>query len=502
MLGRFGLGKTTYAVLSKISTYYGLTIRESDGREMLMGQTILKSHNRHDEKRQVYGYKPYGLFGMYDDDSCFAKPIEDREFIQSFKKTFNLSRVSQSGLSVVVPFVSENINAESLAYSFIEQFFYLVIKDEIDITVEEGQKRFVINRDNILDVLGTIDVSQIDEFESAGFKSQRQMMKVIEFSKWVQERQDSDYVQLPKVDVSYKPRWNKSMIFNDEKLWEQVRKKFDSGERIAFKVPIKYHPVNSNPEIRWFEVYLERDSESVRPESIFIRDGLFISSVKSLERGAVRGIVLISDPCLSQMFGDAENPAHTDWNWELQNFKDRYHDPRPTIQFVKSSLKQIYQHLLKPLEGLQKDFLVDMFYVPTDNGNSKKNNKPQGDNEDGDETRPDDIPDLTKKIEPLIARRFFSGVRIYRNKRCQEIPETFTVLFGYRAKNKNAIKKYEHADFDVSSAPIEVESKGIRLLEREKNKIVFQVVNKNDFELNVIGFDFNRDLQCQISHNE
>lgn len=501
-LGRFGLGKAIYSVLSKINTFYGLTIRESDRREMLMGQTILKTHNRHDEKMLPFGYKPYGMFGMYDDETYFAKPIEDRDFIQSFKSTFKISRTSESGLSVVVPFVSEDIKAESIAYSFIEQFFFLVLKDELELIVEEGTKKFVINREKISNVLEEIDISEIEEFESAGFKSQKQLGKIIDLAKWVQEREESDHIFLPKIDLYYKPRWNKSIFFSDDNLWDEIKKKFDSGERIALKVPLKYHPVGHEPEICWFELYLEKDPEALRPESIFVRDGLFISGVKSLEKSGVRGMVSISDRCLSKMFGDAENPAHTDWNLEQQDFKDKYNDPRLTIQFLKSSLKQVYQNLLKTPEGLQKDFLVDMFYIPVDKDDTSKSKNPKGEEGGGDETTPDDIPDLSKKIEPLHAKRFFTGVRIYKNRQCTDIPETFTVLFGYKAKNKNPIRKYEYADFDVSSHPIEVESKGIRLIEREKNKIVFQVLNKNDFELNVIGFDFHRDLQCQISPNE
>lgn len=503
MLGRYGLGKTIYAVLSRINTFYGLTVRESDGRNMLMGQTILKTHNRHDDKRQPYGYKPYGMFGMYDDDTCFAKPIEDQQFIERFRTTFNISRKSESGLSVVVPFVSEGMNAESIAYSFIEQFFFLILKDEIELIVEQGDKNFVIDAETVLDIVDHIDVSAVEDFESSGFKSKEQMKKTLEFTKWVQGMSESEFISLPSIDLHYKPRWNKATFFNDEEAWNEIRKEFDAKQRMAFRVPLKYHPTGSNPELRWFCVFIERDTDIFRPESIFIRDGLFISGISSLDRGMARGMVLISDPSLSQMFGDAENPAHTDWNWELQDFKDRYNDPRLAIQFVKTSLKKIYEQLQKPLEGLQKDFLIDMFFIDSDKTSSKTNErKPETNDDGGEETDENEIPEINGKPSPVDVQRLFSGVRIYKNKRSSEIPDTITAELGYDLTKGNPTKNYDPADFDVSKSPIKIQSKGIRIKERQRNRIVFEVTNKNEFEINVIGFDENRDLYVNINPNE
>jgi len=41
--GRWGLGKTTFHIVSKIRTLWGLTVRD-DGKILLMGKALLKTH--------------------------------------------------------------------------------------------------------------------------------------------------------------------------------------------------------------------------------------------------------------------------------------------------------------------------------------------------------------------------------------------------------------------------------------------------------------------------
>lgn len=43
--GRWGVGKTVFPRSSDVSAYFGLTVRQTDGQAMLMGQSVLKSHS-------------------------------------------------------------------------------------------------------------------------------------------------------------------------------------------------------------------------------------------------------------------------------------------------------------------------------------------------------------------------------------------------------------------------------------------------------------------------
>ena len=53
--GRWGLGKTTYHIISKIRTFWGLTIR-NDGKILLMGKVLLKAHSLNGKRYEYFGY--------------------------------------------------------------------------------------------------------------------------------------------------------------------------------------------------------------------------------------------------------------------------------------------------------------------------------------------------------------------------------------------------------------------------------------------------------------
>ncbi|RZK32685.1 MAG: hypothetical protein EOO61_16670 [Hymenobacter sp.] len=101
---------------------------------MLMGQSILRIHNREDEKKQEFGYKPYGMFGKYNSTDCFAEPVETENELNNFESLFRLERNKQPGFSIVVPFVTEEITINHLAYAAIEQYFYPILEGRLDHT--------------------------------------------------------------------------------------------------------------------------------------------------------------------------------------------------------------------------------------------------------------------------------------------------------------------------------------------------------------------------------
>lgn len=151
---------------------------------------------------------------------------------------------------------------------------------------------------------------------------------------------EEDFFRLNPIDLNLKPRWNTKTTFSDEATHNLFREKFEAGDRVAFKVPIKYHPVNGKAKTVWYDAFLEKDTTLTKPEYLFVRDGITISGISSLDRGLVRGIVIIHDIDLARMLGDSENPAHTEWQPDSRNFKDKYIDGKEALIFVKSNLKK------------------------------------------------------------------------------------------------------------------------------------------------------------------
>ncbi|MBS1597067.1 MAG: hypothetical protein JST75_02495 [Bacteroidetes bacterium] len=497
-LGRWGLGKTVFPASSKINTFWGLTVRKSDSRRMLMGQSILRIHNREDDKKQECGFRPYGMFGNYEGIDCFALPIEDESALTTFEEKFHLERKKNSGLSLVIPFCSDEITIDHLAYSVIEQYFYPILEGRLEVEVGEEEIRILLDRNSVEQSIEKIDFNNLSNNDDKKVKTKENLIRLFDFAKWTFRLHEEDFFKLKELDLKNKPRWNKSM-FADEEGLNVCRDKFDRGERVAFRIPLKYCPLNGISKTCWYNAFLEKDTTLTNPENLFVRDGITISGVTSLDRGLVRGVVIIHDTDLVRMLGDSENPAHTEWQSDSRNFKGKYVDGKEALVFVKGTLKALYERLQRPIEGLQKNLLIEYFSIPIETVEEKKQKDlPDEIDLGGDEVNDPEIPIKLGKRRPILIEKINTGLKIAKNPLAEDLPESIKLRLGYDVPRGNPIKNYQELDFDVSKSPIMIESSGIYFTKKDKNELEFDIEDKSYFEIKLTGFDDKRDLFLKL----
>jgi hypothetical protein len=447
---------------------------------------------------QESGYKPYGMFGMYSSNDCFAKPIEKDNIHLLFEKLFGLERSDKPGLSLIIPFVNEEINLHRLAYSVIEQYFYPILEAKLEVEIIEEDETILLNKSSIVNSVHEIDFQKLVIPEDKRIRSKESLIHLFEFANWTLGLSNEDFVTLNEPGIEHKPRWTKN-LYPDEKIVNEIREKFESNDRVAFKVPLKYHPMNEFAKMCWFAAYLEKDTSVSKPENIFVRDGITITGISSLDKGLVRGIVVIHDINLARMFGDSENPAHTEWQAESRNFKGRYVDGAEALAFMKNTLKRLYELLQRPIEGIQKDLLIDFFSIPIESTEVKKQkNLPNHEEPGEDDTNEPKIPILRGKKQPVIVEKILSGLKISRNPLAEELPESIQIKLGYDVQKGNPINSYQDLDFDVSKVPIVIESSGVYFTKKEKNELEFIIEDNSDFEIKLSGFDEKRDLFLKL----
>lgn len=497
-LGRWGLGKTVFPASSDINTFWGLTVRKSDQRKMLMGQSILRIHNCTNNEGQHISYKPYGMYGKYISTDCFAEPIEDVIEIERFEKLFRIRRNEQSGLSLIIPFVNEIITIDHLAYSVIEQYFYPILEGRLEVEIIEEDNSILLAKDSIQESIDKISFQNLSSGEDKRIKSKESLVRLFDFAKWTFQLQEEDFFKLKEPEVNAKPRWVAKTLFVNEEGLGICRDKFERNERVAFKVPLKYQPVNGVAKICWYNAFLEKDTSLSKPENLFVRDGITISGITSLDKGLVRGVVIIHDIDLARMLGDSENPAHTEWQPDSRNFKGKYVDGKEALAFVKSTLKKIYDQLQRPIEGIQKDLLIDFFSIPIETPEEKKQKDLPKHDAGDDETEEPYIPGLAEKKRPVLVEKVFSGLKIIKNPAAEEFPESIRLKLGYDVPRGNPIKSYQELDFDVAKSPISILSSGVYFTKKEKNEMEFNIEDKTHFEIILTGFDEKRDLFLKL----
>lgn len=182
------------------------------------------------------------------------------------------------------------------------------------------------------------------------------------FVRWGIGLRDDEYHWLNESGQETKPEWSDS-LFNSETL-DVIRNAFDAGQGLAFRVPMAIQKrggaVARNTR---FDVWIQRDSALDRAEDHFIREDITIPGVSSLKGKGVRAIVVAKDKVLSTFLGDAENPAHTEWQERSPKFKDRYVLGPSCLRFVKNSPREIFDILSKPGKKRESDLLMGIFSI-------------------------------------------------------------------------------------------------------------------------------------------
>ncbi len=361
--GKWGLGKTVFPASSSINTFFALTKRYDDQEKYLMGLSVLKTHHLADEPNTKR--YPYGYFGNYENtDKFFVTPTNDKAIIDDFERLFNLKRVedASSGLSVVIPFPQEEISSKSIIRSVLRQYFHPIINKKL--TVE------VVDQDNAIDIQITdktiFTLLKEIEFPSEYEVSPEQLSKLFDLCAWSINQSESEMIRLNPPPLTNSIMWRRDWFVTKEvdEILKMKSNDFDEGKKVSFLIPVKLQKINSEPQICWFKLFLEKDEQLNEADSHFVRNGITITGVKKPKNKFVRALVVIEDEALVTLLGDAENPAHTEWQKDSSHFRGKYEDGDKVISFVEKSIDNICSLLSKPTEGIDRDIMKDPLFRP------------------------------------------------------------------------------------------------------------------------------------------
>lgn len=492
--GSWGLGKTVFPAISSISTFFGLTCRASDQRQMLMGQSVLRYHEIVSGKPIT----PYGYFGVFRErEPHFSLPIEDPSEVERFSKTFQLSReANHPGLSLVIPAPHGNINVSQLLLQLIQEYFYPILIGDLVVQIGEvdksGQKRWGRVRGDNLQSIVSNRFSE-ESFSSSTDFSKEIFLRLLEFMKWSLSYAETDKILIspPNSNVS---DWNKYAL---EQAVAVAQDQFETQQRVAFRVevPVKTDGRKGRVSIGWFYVYLERDELLRGSESYFLRSGIWVKDVKGHNLRGIRGIVVIdgADNPLVRLLASAENPAHTEWQ-EQSNTLKSYTGGPATLRFVRQSLSRLGSALTHRDKEIDQNLLKDLFFVerPLEDSSRQSRNSSTKAQRAGEQIG--EMPDLQGGETPITIRSITGGVEINGAAHAEPNTKVFAE-FAYAIRRGNAFQKYEPLDFDLKNMP--VKAMGVEINIQSENKLQF-VVLQAPFIVRVNGFDNLRDVEMRL----
>ena len=478
-LGRWGLGKTVFQAVSRINAILGITVRRDDGRMMLMGQSALKIHKL-DGRR----YAPYGFFGVAENG--LPLPVEDTDFLARFAVTFAMNRDRKPGLSILIPFPDREVTYNDCLVSAVRHYFYPILAAGLIVEFRSAGKTTRLD-----------DLTLEKFFKKSKNPAWRHMGGLLDFARWSirQEKKRLTHLQAPSAGRAPKLR---EALFDPEALAE-LRDRFNSRARVGFHVPVSIQKADSRDFLpTGFFVFVEIDDKLDRAEDHFIRQGITIPEVSSLRHKGMRAIVSVTDPVLSGFLGDAENPAHTEWERNSKKFKRKYRLGPSTLDFIKSSPREIVKILTRPRKGRDVNLLRHLFALPTtEPGAGTRGDQPGSGEEEG--PRSPAVPYAGGGTTATIQiQKIKGGFALTPRADNGRVPPIVTIRMAYEVRSGNPFKQYTRLDFDLSAPPLKVQTRGARLVMAQLNLIQLWVRN-TDFRITVTGFDPHRDLRVRVT---
>jgi hypothetical protein len=463
-LGRWGLGKLVFSSASAARVFLGYTVRSDDeGVAYLMGQAVLTTHMDDAGVR----FDSHGFYAV-ESPNGFQLPETSVETLTSIRAIFGLERALEPGLSIVVPFVNEQVSEEKIIRGLVRNYFFPILTGQLTVKV------------------GAVDVNA-ETFPSLAQKFGDPRFADGGFASFIGDVEQARVSPSPAIELP--KNWAKQTgdIFLKDQI-ESLREKMSKGEMIFLRAPILLKRKSGEELASSVDLFIRRSNSSVA-EPLFVRDTIVLPAETKYFRGKdVYAALVAKEKSICEFLGDAENPAHTSWSASAEKLTVAWKNPAERLKEVRSVLQKTYNALSTAIEVVDENVLVDIFGIPSEDGTSgpglkgEKENKP-----------PSEIP----KPDPRKFRvnRLSGGFEIRRGQGLEQhdLPIFIKVTAAYDVLRGNPFKKHDDLDFHLGKKPIKIVSSGCSVEPEASNSILIEVSDV-DFVVSVSGFDVNRDL--------
>ena len=475
--GRWGIGKQVFPKASKAKCVFGYTIRYDDQRPLLMAQAILRAHYVSNQCYQD------GWFGVKDPGKGVL-PVEDRTIHERFCKTFQLTRKDEPGLSLVVPFLHDEITAQEIIAAVLRGYFFPILAGELEVTLRSGRHTVSLTSGSLEQQLKYLDPDIRDEIKP-----------LIAMAVWARDNRDSlTELAIPSPDDPL--LWSEGLV--TEQIRSFVRDKLQTRETFGLRIPLMVRPRERGKPQRpsHFDLFLMRDDKYALGRPVYVREGIIVPDVRGGRARGIRSLVIVDRGPLGTLLGDSENPSHTQWQKDGSNFKEKYYRGPSYIKFVVDSVAETVRISTQADDDEDKSLLADIFSLPPldDEDGIDEEQEEESSAKRGKMTEiPKPSPDGRARF---TVQRVEGGFTIRPATDLPALSVRIRIRAAYDVRRGNAFSKYNPTDFTLSELSVELE--GGRITSKQDNVLVVEA-ETHGFFVTVRGFDRNRDVRVSAN---
>lgn len=427
--GRWGLGKLVFSSSSQIRTFFGVTLRDGDSQPSAMGQISLEHHDI-----DGTSYKPHGFWHDGRTKERIQKPTSNVNDLDFLKTISSRSVREKNGLSIIIPYLNDNVNENDIVGSVLKNFFFPIMANRL--TVEVGKS------DNVVINASTFSQTVKD------FNLKRDQFPLSFFTEVCQSLEEKHTLHVSKPLTS-----NGFSVENlSTEQINELKRTFREGNLVHIKIPVILTHKTDGKKYGSYHLFI-RQSENEVSCNFFARGPILLTaeSIKVSSR-VHSGIIAEYDDPVSEFLGDAETPSHAKLDYKADKLVSRWGKQSSSIvSAIRKSLVVLFR-IISEQEQITDSDVLSRFFSLNEGRNRKKGKKqkqfpPEERNVDESKnSRP------TSPVGFVIARNP-EGFLLVSTKDAERWDWSKTkkirISIAYAMVSGNPFRSYNRHDFDL-----------------------------------------------------
>ena len=468
--GRWGLGKLVFTTASAIRTFFALTVRHDDAppTPLLMGQTILRTHNLDGER-----YDTHGFLALPGEDGTIQIPCRDEAVIARFREEAGVTRTTEPGLSVAVALPREDVTGPHLLRFLLDNYFFPILDGQLEVDVD-GTQVTAATFDAVLEEFGGEE------------------LKVGRVARFIREVGAARAAPPAAVLPDGWPSAERLGL--DEAAVERLRCAYKVGKVVIVRFPITLRDRDGEVHKTHVDVALRKAGEGEKGGAVVVRNLITVPDEGNRIRAAGSYVALLAqDAPVVAFLGDAEGPAHLDWNSRAERLNATWKNAGARLAEVRAAPRKLLELLAPAITEEDPAALIEELSVETElraaSSPSEKKRKPNG--------SPVKVPDDLHASKPkwrLQKRQDGFSITAGPGLEAGDLPLRLRVQAAFAVPAGDPFKRHSPLDFDLDNGPgISIKADGASVV-AEDAKTVVVTANAPEFHVIFEGFDTRRDL--------
>ncbi len=438
-----------------------------------MGRTVLRTHQAEGEQ-----WHPDGHWGERREvDSQLVTPVRDAETIAQFVDAFGVARRREPGLSVVVPWLVDEIDRNTIRDAVLSEYFLPLLRGELVVELSENGEMEIIDGAAVRTYAETAEDRHLKERLALAVSVVDRTGIMLEWP--VPLRYDD--LTLRRDDLP-------------DGLRETLSASLDEGHAVAVRISVFVGRKDSTaPRQGYLTVHLRRVDRLGGLRPLIIRDGISLPEDKT-KMVFDHVSLLVAERCaMASAIGDAETPAHEQMQHEL--LKDRYKYPKKLVTFVRESAGSLVRALRRGDGEDDPLTLASYFPLEADTGPQLLVPTVRSKGKKAGESLPPLPPPRPRRFR---VTRVSGGFTISGIPGSGRLLDELNVQVAYDVRRGDPFSKYRPYDFDLSGTGLETVAEGCGIVADAGNRLAIRP-DRPDFSITVSGFDSQRDLIVRVT---